>query len=67
MFPGSHIFFSLNILHNILLLEKVSCFRQKVFLHSGGANVYYFLEEVSGCLCGHLQRGQNGRACRIQV
>lgn len=52
-----HIFFSLNILHNTLL-KKVLCLRQKVFvLHSGGANAYYFLKEVSGCLCGHPQRG----------
>lgn len=49
--------FSLTILHNILLLKKVLCLRQKVFLlYLGGANVCYFLKEVSGCLCGHLHR-----------
>lgn len=63
----SHSYFSLNILHNILLLKKVLCLRQKVSLHTGGTNVYYFLKEVSGCLCAHLQRGQNVQVYRLQV
>lgn len=61
----SYYFFFEYIAH--FIIRKEFCFRQKVFLHPGGTNVYYFLKEVSGCLCGHLQRGQNGRACRIQV
>lgn len=70
MIPAFHscFFVLLNILHNILLLKKVWCLRQKVFLlHLGGANVYYFLKEVSGCLCGHPQREQNWQVYRIQV
>lgn len=50
------------------IIRKGFTFQAKsFFFHPGGANVYYFLKEVSGCLCGHLQRGQNGQACRIQV
>lgn len=61
-------FFLLNILHNILLLKKVWCLRQKVFLlHLGGANVYYFLKEVSGCLCGHPQREPREKKTRVSV
>lgn len=59
--------FPLNILHNILLLKKVLCLRQKVFLPTGGTNVYYFLKEVSGCLCAHPRRGQNVQVYRLQV
>lgn len=40
----------------------------KVFLlHSGGANVYYFLKEVSGCLCGHPQRGPREKKTKASV
>lgn len=59
MIPAFHsfFFFPFEYIAQYFIIKKVWCLGQKVFLlHLGGANVYYFLKEVSGCLCGHPQR-----------
>lgn len=53
-------FFSFEYIAQYFIIKKGFMSQAKVFLlHLGGANVYYFLKEVSGCPCGHPQRGQN--------
>lgn len=47
-------------------------FQANSFLHAGGADVFYFLKEVSGCLHGHLQGfavifpWRQGRCCTLK-
>lgn len=61
MIPAFHsFFFSFEYIAQYFIIKKGLMSQAKVFLlHLGGANVYYFLKEVSGCLCGHPQKEQN--------